>query len=154
MLYLFDIKGGVKATYQYDITLQRPWPASSQEAAQLITPYLDKNNHPSLPEGYYFEHESHSWYGFKQEVILSSDEKKTQAQLVIREHDLWHQFLLIHKGHAGKIFWFFGMLLGVSLAFSLISGVVLAFNIAKFKNNAILSIALGLATLVFIFLLE
>ncbi len=66
----------------------------------------------------------------------------------VLEPDLWHQLLLIHKGHAGLIFLVFGIALGASLLFSLISGVVLAITVKLFRVPALVVTFVGLGVLV------
>lgn len=153
VLYLFDIKGGVKETFEYSVTLTTPWPESESKAKQIVENELNGKNHAILPNDYYLERGGiHDWYGYKQEVILKPLEQPLQAMLIVKEHDLWHQFLLIHKGHAGKLFWIFGIGLGISLAFSLISGVVVSLQLPQLKKQSLLSIGLGGLVLIVVFI--
>jgi hypothetical protein len=153
VLYLFDIKGGVKKTYEYPVMLTEAWPEAENNAKMIVTRILNNKKHTSLPEDYYLEPGGvHDWYGYTQEVILKPTEQPFQATLIVKEHDLLHQLLLIHKGHAGKLFWLLGISLGISLAFSLISGVVISLQLPQLKKQSLLSIGLGIAVLVVLFL--
>ncbi len=151
VLYLFDIKGGVKEEFKYPLALTQGWPESQQAAQHLVEKKLAGLYHPALPEDYYPEEGGHDWYGFKQEVILISTDDASQARLIIKEHDVWHQLLLIHKGHAGKLFWLFGIFLGVSLFFSLVSGFVLVFQMPKLKGSAFITFVAGTLVLALLF---
>lgn len=153
VLYLFDIKGDVKQTHEYSITLTEPWPEDQYIAKKLVENVLIGKNHAPLPQDYYLERGGiHDWYGYKQEVILKPTEDKLNAILVVKDHDALLQLLLIHKGHAGKLFWFLGIGLGISLAFSLISGVVVSLQLPQLKKQSLLSIVLGAVVLVIVFI--
>lgn len=151
VLYLFDIKGGASEKFEYEVTLPKGWPSHEMQAKALVAPFIAKYEHGRFPPEYYSEREYISWYGYKQEVLLLPTEDENLATLEVIKHDLWHQFLLIHKGHAGLIFWVFGILLGLSLVFSLVSGVVIAVVAPKFRRSSIVSTTLGLVVLIFLY---
>lgn len=155
VLYLFDNKGDVQQTFEYPVELAAAWPETRETAEKLVREVLSNNNHinqhAALPEDYYPEDGVHDWYGYKQEVILVPMEDPLQAKLIVKEHDIWLQLLLIHKGHAGQLFWVFGVLLGANLFFSLVSGVVLALQLPRLKNNSLSALLAGTVTLILAF---
>ena len=139
-LYLVDIRGGAKQVYEYPLG-SLSWPATQEQAEQIITPTLTGADQVALPDDYFTRPGKHIWYGFKQEVSLQQTD--TGLLLRVEERDLWQQFVLIHKGHAGDLFVVIGILLGVALIFSLVSGVVLAMAAPAFKNKATLAMLAG-----------
>jgi len=154
ILYLFDIEGGVKQEYQYPLDLPSGWPNDEQNAKNLILPLIEQHNHGPLPPDFYYKkHQYLSWYGYKQEITLYPGDTPSQGVLKVLKHDTWHQLLLIHKGHAGPFFWFFGVMLGLCLLFSLISGMVLAVTVPRFKTAAIACTLAGTIALVMMFVL-
>ncbi|MCG7532649.1 hypothetical protein MHM98_15045 [Psychrobium sp. MM17-31] len=152
VLYLFDIKGEVVKENSYEIN-SAVKVDSLQQAEQLALQYLDANNHGALPSDHFDERSGHSWYGYKQEVILTLDDNKIAQQLVVKEHDFWLSLLIIHKGYAGLLFWLLGIALGLSLTFSLISGVVISLQMPQVKNMSLLMLGAGSATLVIGFII-
>ncbi len=146
VLYLFDIKGGNKSEHHYAITLTDGWPGSETNTKALVLPILKANGHNGeLPSDYYQEADYVGWYGYKQQVFLDPTQTVSEATVTVIEHDFLQQCLLIHKGHAGLLFWLFAIMLGGSLLLSAITGVVLAFSIPKLLKSAIICTLLGIA---------
>ncbi|REL27486.1 hypothetical protein DXX93_13575 [Thalassotalea euphylliae] len=151
VLYMLDVKGEVKQEYRYDITLNE-WPETENEAANIVTPLLAKHDHFALPEDYSKHGGGHNWYGQKQHVGLKLNKETQSAQILIEEYDFWRQMLMIHKGHAGIVFWVLGILFGLSLTFSLISGVVISLQLPQLKKQSMAMLAAGTVTLVVLFI--
>jgi len=164
ILYLFDITGGVKQEFEYhigleesfalteDFSLTKGFSLSKKSAKSLAIKTLKENSHPPLPEDYYPEEDLHDWYGFKQEVIVIPEIESSSVKIIVKEHDVLHQLLLIHKGHAGWIFMWLGVLFGLSLLFSLVSGVLLVFQLPKMKTQAIYITLAGFVLLIVFFI--
>ncbi|WHI47168.1 hypothetical protein [Microbulbifer sp. VAAF005] len=150
VLYLFDIEGGVDEQIEYTVSLPKGLPNNEQETLNVISPIVQPAE-VALPADFYLEDGWIGWYGYKRQVYLEPSEDKQSAILHVKEHDLWHQFLLIHKGHAGPLFWFSAIMLGASLLFSLISGLVVAFAVPKFRKAAVQFTSLGFIALVVAF---
>ncbi|WP_157533436.1 hypothetical protein ACJJIP_09895 [Microbulbifer sp. VTAC004] len=150
VLYLFDIKGGAEEEYEYTLSLPEGLPKSETETLGVVSPLIEPKQ-IALPSDFYLEDEYIGWYGYKREVYLEPNKDQNGATLHIKEHDLWHQFLLIHKGHAGPVFWLSAIMLGASLVFSLISGLVVAFAVPKFRKAAVQFTSLGLISLIIAF---
>ncbi|REL32429.1 PepSY domain-containing protein [Thalassotalea euphylliae] len=151
VLYMFDITGEVKQEYSYPIAVKE-WPKNEESAAQIVVPLLAKYEHLSLPDDYSKRGGGHNWYGQKQQVSLKLDKENQISQLIVKEYDVWRQMLMIHKGHAGYIFWLLGILFGVSLTFSLISGVVISLQLPQLKKQSVVMLAAGTVTLVGLFI--
>lgn len=146
ILYLFDIKGSAANKYETIIPLTAQqvvdFPETESQARAFIQPYYSTG----LPEHYFHIKESQGWWDFHQEVILLTPENQ-QTTLIIEENDIVRQLIFIHKGIAGDVFKVLGILLGFSLLFSLISGVVVALAMPKMKKPAMQFIAGGMMIL-------
>lgn len=155
VLYLFDIKGGNKVEHHYSISLPNGWPKNEIDAKKVMLPVIKSHGHSgTLPSDYYHDNDFIGWYGYKQEVFLNPSQEISEAKLTVIEHDLLKQCLLIHKGHAGLLFWLSAIMLGSSLLLSAVTGVVLAFSMPKLKRSALLFSILGLASTVIGFIVS
>lgn len=147
-LYMLGFEGNVKHEYEYHFELQSGWPEDKEVAREIVIKEMTARGHDlKLPQDYYLWEGMHDWYGFKREVLLIPEEGKA-VELNIKEHDVWHQLLLIHKGFAGKLLKLFSILWGVSLIFSQLSGVVLALALKKIRVNSLMSIFFGFGFLI------
>lgn len=155
VLYLFDIKGEDKAEYHYEISLPNGWPKDEAGTKKHVLPIIKAHGHNGkLPPDYYHEHDYVGWFGYKQQIFLDPTQNITAAKITVIEHDFLKQCLLIHKGHAGLLFWLFAILLGGSLILSAITGVVLAFSIPKLWRSALLYSFLGTVAVVLGFVIS
>ena len=150
MLHMMDIDGGVRSESRFDVTLANGIPQDEEEVREIILPLMRQNGQDmKLPADYYYEPKENyiGWYGYKGQVFFEPVEDPGKAILHVKKHDLWHQFLLIHKGHAGPAFWVLGILFGLSLLFSLISGLVVALAVPMFRKTSIYFTLLGVTVL-------
>ena len=145
VLYMFDIHGEVSQEKEYQVPLTQGWPANEALAKPLVLKALASTEHPPLPGDYYFEQGNHDWYGHKQEVILVNTGDANTAKLVVKEHDVMLQLLIIHKGFAGWFLKLISVLFGLSLAFSAISGVVITLQLPQLKTPSMWLIGAGAA---------
>lgn len=152
MLYFFDIKGEVKSEQEYFITTESKWPESEQDAKKFVTEQLIGERFIELPEDYYLWEGKHDWYGHEREVLLKPTDKANVFEIHIMEHDLVKQLLIVHKGFAGTYFKVFSVLFGISLAFTILSGVIVILQLPQLKQPALLAIFLGAVFLVFGFI--
>jgi len=143
LLYFFGFEGEVSSETEYTIQLEQGWP-EAEDRALAITLIAVANNQPvDLPADYYFYKGAHDWYGYEREVKLSPTADANVAQLIIREHDLLKQLLVIHKGYGGIFFKILSICFGFSLAFSVISGVVITLQLPQLKKASMLGIGVG-----------
>ena len=152
MLYFFDIKGEVKSEQEHFIAIEQPWPESEQDAEKLIRSLLVGERFVELPEDYYLWEGKHDWYGHEREVLLSQTDKANVIEVHVKEHDLLMQMLIVHKGFAGTYFKVFSIFFGISLAFSILSGVVITLQLPQLKSTSLIAIAMGAAFLIFGFI--
>jgi len=150
VLYLFDIEGGPEETRTINILLTvaqlENYPANDEQARQFVKAFYPE----ALPEFYYQISESQGWWDLNQVIILTTPENG-RTSLIIEENDIWRQLLYIHKGIVGDLFKVLGILLGISLFFSLVSGVVVALAMPKMKRPAMQWLLAGSITLIISF---
>ena len=146
LLYFFDIKGEVSKEIEYIVPLSQGWPENEQQAEKLILQHLADKDHLAFPQDYYWEG-VHDWYGHEQEVILAKTDYPNMAEIHIKEHDFLLQLLIIHKGFAGPFFKVLSILFGISLAFTILSGVVITLQLPQLKLQSLLFIFAGGVTL-------
>ena len=151
VLYLFGIEGGHSAEHEYVVSLPEGWPKDEESAKQIVLPIMEEHQLGKLPEDFYLEDTWIGWFGYKREVFFDPKQDPTNAVLKVNEHDLWHQLLLIHKGHAGNLFWLFAILLGISLTLSVVTGLLLAISVPKLRKSSLWVTFLGLLALVAVF---
>ena len=143
MLYFFGFDGDVSAKYEYSVPLESGWPTTAELAKPIVLKTLAGKDHMELPADYYFYQGTHDWFGHEQAVILSKTEDESIAKLEVKEHDLLQQLLIVHKGYGGDFFKLFSILFGFSLAFSVISGVVITLQLPQFKRYSLIAIVAG-----------
>lgn len=153
MLYFFDIKGEVSSEVEYFFPIEQAWPEDEASAKKLVTNYLVGDKYVELPEDYYLWEGKHDWYGHEREVLLKPTDKEGIVEIHIMEHDLLMQLLIVHKGFAGSYFKVFSVFFGLSLLFSLISGVVITLQLPQLKRASLMGIAAGALLLVLGFFL-
>ena len=143
MLYFFDIKGENTADTEYFFEISQPWPTDEASAEKMVKAFLVDDKYVDLPEDYYLWEGKHDWYGHEREVLLKPTDKPNVVEIHISEHDLLKQLLIVHKGFAGSFFKIFSILFGLSLTFSIVSGVVITLQLPQLKKNSVLSILAG-----------
>lgn len=142
MLYFFDIKGQVATEVEYFVDSPQGWISDQHEAKAFVLKHLKDKGHPELPKDYYWE-ELHDWYGHEQEVLLKPTDDPNVLEIHVKEHDWLKQLLIIHKGFAGWFFKLLSVLFGLSLLFSVISGVIITLQLPKLKVPSLICIGLG-----------
>lgn len=143
MLYFFDVKGEVTETFEYSVTLENGWPSQESDAYPIVMDAMKANQQKELPADYYLYEGNHDWYGHERAVIFKPTDDPKIAKLIIEEHDLLKQLLIVHKGYAGIFFKLFSIMFGFSLAFSVISGVVITLQLPQLKNASLFAIMAG-----------
>ncbi len=150
LLYFLGIEGESAEEVEVIIPIEASWPDNEKAAKDIVEPYVIKHKRLPFPPDYYIDkgHEWHSWYGYKQEILLLKTEDTNTVRLLLIQHDFLQQLMLIHKGHAGIFLLILGIMLGLSLLTTMISGVVLALTIPTLKKTSGLMILLGCVSLV------
>ncbi len=156
LLYLFDIKGGASQEFEYNSETELTFPLEESLAKKYIVEYFSNeelSRHLPLPENYFLDGDVQGWWDFHDEVVLIPLKDK-RLKIVVEKNSFWRQLLYIHKGIAGDIFIVFGILFGISLLFSLISGSIVALAMPKLKRNAAVFMTAGFMALVAAYLMS
>lgn len=143
LLYLLGFEGGAASSEKIDIQLTEEqrvnFPKDEQAARQLFAQfYFEK-----LPQQYYYSDHLQSFWDIHHEVMMTEPEADGHAHIIVETNNLMRQLIYIHKGLAGELFRWLGILLALSLVFSIISGVLVALAVPKMKVTAIRWISLG-----------
>ncbi|MBB6521475.1 hypothetical protein [Pseudoteredinibacter isoporae] len=142
-LYMLDLHGSNREEIKIELNNVQSWPEEENAAYQLASEYLPQE-YGAISGKYFSFGGGHSWYGFNREVLLLTEKKTLEVHI----HGWWKKLIMIHKGHAHIGFWIVGIALGLSLFFSLLSGVVLAYSNPRYRLVANRCMALGTVLLV------
>jgi hypothetical protein len=156
LLYLLEVKGGASETFELPYS-SASWPDSEQEARKALESILkqqDALHHLPLPKNYFSSPDWQGWYDIHQEISLVAEDEDHGSKLVIEKNNLMRQLMYIHKGIAGNIFKVLGILLAISLLFSIISGAIVALAMPKLKKNATIACVLGCSTVLIAYLVS
>ena len=147
-LYTWEIKG----SYNNDVhavALSAPLAADEQQLAGLIQQELDKRaiDPPSgkakiKKTGTSFMME---WTGSERDVVLEPTTDPLSARLIIKETTWYRHLVQLHKAKGGQLFKVYAAVLAVSLFAILLSGLILALQIPKFRASAIYVMLAGIA---------
>jgi len=143
LLYFFGFEGEVTSEKSYTIQLAEGWPKTEEIAFPIMITALADDQEVDIPADYYLYKGAHYWYGYQRELKLTETDDPSVAQLTLKEHDLLMQLLIIHKGYGGLYFKVLSIFFGFSLAFSVISGVVITLQLPQLKKASMLGIAVG-----------
>lgn len=145
LLHLLEVKGGASEIFEFPYS-STSWPNNEQDAKQALQSLLKHEgglDHLPLPKNYFVSPSWQGWYDIHQEISLVAEDEDHGAKVVIEKNDLMRQLMYIHKGIAGNIFKVLGILLAISLLFSIISGAIVALAMPKLKRNSSIACALG-----------
>ncbi|MCH2039658.1 MAG: PepSY domain-containing protein [Saccharospirillaceae bacterium] len=151
-LYLLGFEGGAASSEKIDIQLtqeqQANFPQDEQAARQLFTQFYSEK----LPQLYYHSDHLLSFWDIHHEVMMTEPEADGHAHIIVETNDWMRQLIYIHKGLAGELFRWLGIMLALSLVFSIISGVLVALAVPKMKATAIRWISIGTVVVVLAYL--
>ena len=157
ILYLFGIEGGPKQQKEMTFTLTTSWPEQEEEAKALALKLIPEEFLP-LPQNYYRDGDTHGWWDFHEELHMEPVESTSlhesesyDIEFHWQTHNLMRQLLWIHKGLAGEIFKWLGILMGVSILFSLLSGALVSLSLPSLKRQSVVYLTLGSMTLLLAF---
>lgn len=143
LLHLLEVEESASAIYEIPYS-QPDWPDNEQDARKaLLALLVQTKEHLPIPENYFVSPDWQGWYDIHQEISLVAADKDHGAKVVIEKNGLMRQLMYIHKGIASNIFKLLGILLGLSLLFSIISGAIVALAMPKLKRNSTIACAFG-----------
>jgi hypothetical protein len=154
LLHLLEVKGGASETFEFPYS-SNSWPNNEKDAKQALQFLLKQEgglDHLPFPKNYFVSSSWQGWYDIHQEISLVAEDEDHGAKVVIEKNDLMRQLMYIHKGIASNIFVILGVLLALSLLFSIISGAIVALAMPKLKKNASIACALGSLTVLIAYL--
>ncbi len=156
LLHLLEVEGGASETFEIPYS-SASWPDNEQDAKQALVIFLENENalsHLPIPKNYFVSPVWQGWYDIHQEISLVAEDEDHGAKVVIEKNDLMRQLMYIHKGIASNIFKILGILFGISLLFSIVSGAIVALAMPKLKRNSTIACALGCLSLLVAYLLS
>jgi len=144
-LYLLDVKGSNSEELRFSITGEA-WPEDQKAAQTFVLQRLREKNSSieisNLPDNYFSSASRHSWFGYHYSTALSKTNKPNEPFTIeFNRHGLWKKILYIHFGLAGPIFKTLGVIFGLCLLFSAISGLILLLSSPRYKTMATAGIA-------------
>jgi hypothetical protein len=159
VLYLLEIEGGPSSHDEYILQTDKKFPLKEEEAEKFAVVFIKENNieiinGQTLPDNYYLHDGDQGWWDFHQQITFSPIQEDNSVKVIVEYNNLWRQFVYIHKGIAGDIFYVLSILFGISLFFSLLSGSIVALVMPKLKKNASLSMLAGFVVLILAYALS
>ncbi|WP_370979945.1 hypothetical protein [Agaribacterium sp. ZY112] len=155
LVYMLGYEGEESELLHQPFTLEnKTWPIDEAKVKAELEPFIKENKLGPFPTDFYNEEGKWlSWYSYKGAITLFPTEDPGEYTLEVIEHDFWKSLLLIHKSYAGPFFWYLSFAFGLSLLFSLTSGLIIAIASKKFRSNSLISLVIGCATLLLAYLL-
>ena len=153
LLYLFDFQGSEITLQSVFVESKKPLPESESAALALYESF--RKLHPQLPserpDNFWQDDHLVSWWHFRGEVLLKpaiNEHGRAGFNVIVEDYDFLKQLHFIHKGLAGGFFKLLGILMGLSLLFSIISGAVVALAMPKLRLWSIRSAIAGSVILI------
>ncbi len=150
-LYTWSIKGSYSNTV-HRINLSQPLIADANTLREFMQLELDRldidppsGNVTIKKGGTSYKAE---WTGSVRDVVLHPTANKLKAKMVIKDTTWYRQLVQLHKAKGGQFFKVYAALLAVSLFTILLTGFVIALQIPKYRNSAILATLAGIAMFV------
>ncbi len=151
LLYTLDIKGHVKKQ-EIVVQLEQLFTPNFDDLKKLTIKTLKQKNIP-VPSGEPTlkkkkgMHELY-WSDLGYAIKLRPTSDPMVATLTVKKRDYLTQVMRIHRAEAGLTFKVLAVLLVSGLMIILISGVVMALSVPKFKRAALRAMVLGFISLV------
>jgi hypothetical protein len=143
---------GQKGSYvseTVDLQLTEPLQADEALLAGLVTRELAARG-LDTPSGsgkvkqagtsYLFE-----WTGSDLDVVLEPTGEPLVAKMKIKDTSWYRHLVQLHKAKGGQLFKFYAAFFAISLLLILISGVTMAMQMPKFRGQALIAMAAGIA---------
>jgi len=79
------------------------------------------------------------------DVLLEPTPDEFLAKLIVKETSWYRSFVQLHKAKGGQLFKVYAAMLAVSLLIILLSGFIMAWQIPKYRNMALMFSTAGVA---------
>ena len=147
-LYTWGIKGDYETT-SYQLKLEQPLIKDKEKLVELATQKLLLKEIP-LPSGKSkiktignsFQLE---WTGANLDVILEPGPKPLLAELKVKQTTSYRQLVQLHKAKGGILFKVYAAVFATALLTLLLTGLLMALQIPKFRLPVLLSLCSGIA---------
>lgn len=153
LLYLFDFKGSEITLHSVFIASEEQLPEEESTALNMYESF--RKLHPDLPserpKNFWQDEHLVSWWHFRGEVMIkpaTNESGQAGFKVVVEDYDFLKQLHFIHKGLAGWLFKLLGILMGLSLLFSIISGAVVALAMPKLRLWSVRATVIGSIVLI------
>ncbi len=144
--YTWEIKGSYNSEIHM-ISLQKPLVQDQNYLESLVQRELEKLAVP-VPSGgasvkkggtsYKLE-----WTGSGRDVILEPTSDKLSAKLTVKETTWYRNLVQLHKAKGGQLFKIYAAALAISLFIILFSGFLMAWQVPKYRKQALIFSAVG-----------
>jgi len=146
-LYTWGIKGGYSSD-TYTLQLKQAVQQNKEWLTEKVINELAQRS-IALPSGkaklktagnsFYFE-----WTGAEVDVLLEPSAKLLEVKLTIKQTTLHRFFVQLHKAKGGVAFKVYAAILSVCLLFLFISGIIMAWQMTKYRSLLLSSFCSGL----------
>ena len=145
-LYTWDIKGSYVSDV-YMIELAKPLTGDQQALRSLVEQELAARS-IDLPSGAAKVKQGGTsfkleWTGAARDVVLEPTADGAVAKLTIKETTWYRNLVQLHKAKGGQLFKVYAAILAVSLFTILASGFLMAWQVPKYRRQALIFSALG-----------
>ena len=145
-LYTWGVTGSYDSD-SYDIALEQPLTADLDLLLELTNSELQrlavasptgKAKVKKLGTSFQLE-----WTGSKRDVILAPMSDPLVGRLIIKETTWYRNLVQLHKAKGGVLFKVYAAILAISLFIILFSGVLMAWQVPKYRRQALIFSAGG-----------
>ena len=140
-LYTWGVKGSYESA-SYDIALEQPLSAdldllldlTNNELQRLdVTAPTGQAKVKKLGTSFQLE-----WTGSKRDVILAPVSDPLVGRLIVKETSWYRNFVQLHKAKGGMLFKVYAAILAISLFIILFSGFLMAWQVPKYRRQALI----------------
>ncbi len=146
-LYTWSIKGSYESVSE-PVTLTAPLQQDEAVLADIVKQELGQRgiDYPSgkakiKQGGLSYKYE---WTGSRRDVVLEPTEDPRVATLTIKETTWYRNLVQLHKAKGGQLFKVYAAALAVSLFAILLSGFIVAWQIPRYRGQAIAATLAGI----------
>lgn len=156
-LYTWGVKGSYQDS-QYTLTLTQAPKPDLDIFTLLVSNELTKLD-IELPTGKSKlkregEQIQFEWQGSSHDVILKPNIKDAQAELIIKQASPLRFFVQLHKAKGAVFFKIYTTLFALSLSIIMATGLIMAWQVPRFKKLTAISLTTGLLSFIAIALLS
>lgn len=150
-LYTWGQKGSY-VSESVDLALEQPLADDQAMLTGLVTQTLAERGLDTPSGGakvkqagtsYLFE-----WTGADMDIVLEPTAEPLIAKLQIKDTTWYRHLVQLHKAKGGQLFKYLAAVLAISLLLILLSGFVMAMQLPKYRGQALIAMAAGIAVFI------